>query len=170
MSAPFPPIPPDLNILSLSQFRLIFKSLSAPAVDSLPGKYRAAFVGPAWLRASAGPALAVSGLGGWWGKEFYANGTAINIVLRAGSYGTRFPMKFVQARSFIDQKDGLALQYQHGNPFPWMYIVDELRRIDAERLLGMTIANLPGLRGLAFPFILQAVARDNTSRHNAETL
>ena len=64
-------------------------------------------------------------------------------------------MKFVRASSFIDGRRGLALHYQPGNPFPWMYVVDEIRQVDGNTLLGMTIANLRGLRKLAFPFILE---------------
>lgn len=145
----------DLNILSLKQFRDLFVSLPIPQPTSIRGVYRAAFVGPGWLRSSAGPALALSGLGGWWGKEFSTDGTAINIVLRAGKFSTRFPMKLVSATSFIDSKEGLALHYQSGNPFPWMYVVDELRQMNDGSLLGMTIANVNGLRDLAFPFTLQ---------------
>ena len=145
----------DYNSLTLKKFRNLFISLPVPEATSIRGVYRASFVGPSWLRSSAGPALVISGLGGWWGKEFHTDGTAINIVLRAGNISTRFPMKLVNTKSFIDGKDGLALHYQAGNPFPWMYIVDELRRIDDTTLLGMTLANLKGLRQLAFPFILQ---------------
>lgn len=145
----------DLNQMKLKSFRELFTSLVVPEVNSLRGTYRASFVGPAWLRTSANPALVVSGLGGWWGKEFHDDGTAINIVLRTGKFSMRFPMKFVKARSFIDNKEGLALHYQQGNPFPWMYVVDELRRLDETTFLGMTLANVNGLRGLAFPFILK---------------
>ena len=145
----------DYNSLSLKQFRDLFASLPAPEIDSLRGVYRAAFVGPGWLRASASPSLALTGLGGWWGKEFSADGAAVNIILRAGKFSTRFPMKLVAAKSFIDGRDGLALHYQAGNPFPWTHIVDELRRVNETTLLGMTIADVSGLRGLAFPFILQ---------------
>lgn len=145
----------ELNSLSLKQFRDLFVSLLVPDMTSIRGVYRAAFVGPGWLRTSARPALVLSGLGGWWGKEFSADGTAINIVLRAGKYSTRFPMKLVAAKSFIDGKDGLAVHYQPGNPFPWMYVVDELRQINDDTLLGMTLANVNGLRNMAFPFTLQ---------------
>ena len=145
----------DYNSLTLTQFRNLFLSLPVPEATSIRGVYRASFVGPGWLRTSAGPALVLSGLGGWWGKEFYKDGTAINIVLRADTFSTHFPMRLVSTKSFIDDRDGLALHYQDGNPFPWMHIVDELRRIDDKTLLGMTLANLKGLRQLAFPFILQ---------------
>jgi hypothetical protein len=154
----------EFNCMSLKQFRDLFNSLSIPNPNDIRGKYRAAFVGPAWLRTSAAPALSISGLGGWWGKEFFDDGTAINIIFHAGNFSTRFKMKFVNAKSLIDQKGGLALHYQKGglalhyqkgNPFPWMYVVDEIRRVDEFTLLGMTIANVSGLRGMAFPFILQ---------------
>ena len=145
----------ELNSLSLKQFRNLFVSLPVPDMTSIRGVYRATFVGPSWLRTSAGPALALSGLGGWWGKEFSTDGTAINIVLRTGKFFTRFPMKLVTVQSFIDGKDGLALHYQPGNPFPWMYVVDELRQINDDTLLGMTLANVSGLRNMAFPFTLQ---------------
>lgn len=145
----------EFNRMSLKQFRDMFGSLSIPIPHEIFGKYRAEFVGPAWLRRSAAPALAITGLGGWWGKEFFNDGTAINIIFHAGNFSTRFGMKFVQARSFIDGRGGLALHYQKGNPFPWMHVVDEIRRVDETILLGMTIANVAGLRGMAFPFILQ---------------
>jgi len=145
----------ELNQYPIRRFRDLFTSLSIPTPASIYGKYRAEFVGPAWLRMSARPALQITGLGGWWGKEFYDDGTAINIVLRAGQFSMRFPMKFVSAKSFIDGRDGLALHYQPGNPFPWPFVVDEIRRMDESTLLGMTIANVSGLRGMAFPFILQ---------------
>ena len=147
----------DFNRLSLTEFREYFSGLTIPEPTSLPGKYRAAFVGPGWLRKSAGPALALSGLGGWWGKEIQADETAINIVLRAGEFSKCFKMKFNHEKSFIDGKQGLALHYLPGNPFPWMYVVDEIRRVDTRTLLGMTRATVSGLRGLAFPFILEKV-------------
>ena len=145
----------ELNRYPLHKFRELFSASHSPERTSIYGRYRAAFVGPGWLRKAAGPALVVSGLGGWWGKEFYQDGTAMNIVTRAGEFSMRFPMRFMNARSFIDGKDGLALHYQPGNPFPWPFVVDEIRQLDASTLLGMTMADVRGLRGLAFPFILQ---------------
>lgn len=150
-----PPISQDLNRLPLGRFPALFASLPVPVAQSLTGVYRAAFVGPAWLRAAAAPALAITGLGGWWGKQFFEDGAAVNLVWRAGALRPIFPMRLSAERSFIDQKDGLALRYQPGSPFPWMFIVDELRRLDSNTLLGMTLADARGLRGLAFPFILQ---------------
>jgi hypothetical protein len=148
----------DFNSLSLRQFREYFSSLAAPESASLLGQYHASFVGPAWLRLTAAPGLVPLGFGGWWGKDFNADGTAINIFLRAGKFSRLFPMKLVRVPSFVDGKDGLSLHYPPGNPFPWTHVVDELRRIDESTLLGMTVPNITGLRGLAIPFILQVAS------------
>lgn len=141
--------------MSLLQFRDLFASLQVPQADSLSGRYRGAFVGPAWVRFLVQPALKITGLGGWWGKDVFEDGTAINIVLRDGRFSTRFPMVFVQEKSHLDHRDGLALHYQKGNPFPWMFIVDEIRRVDEDTLLGMTRPGIPGLRWFALPFTLE---------------
>ncbi|HEY3311309.1 MAG TPA: hypothetical protein VGK00_06675 [Anaerolineales bacterium] len=143
--------------MKLRQFRGLFALLEVPDPAYLPGTYRAEFVGPGWLRASSGPALRLSGLGGWWGKRFNPDGSAINIVHREGEFSEIFPMKVVRATSFIDHAEGLSLHYLAGNPFPWMFVVDEVRQLDEETLLGMSMANLSGLRGLAFPFILEKI-------------
>ena len=148
-----------LNLLSLSDLRKLFASLDPPDPASLTGFYRGLFVGPGWLRASWGPLLAITGLGGWWGKEFKGDG-AVNLVLRIGEYRRVFPMHFIQQPSYLDGRPGLALRYRRDNPFPWPIVLDELRRIDAETSLGMSLVDLGALRRQAFPFIL----------HHRETL
>lgn len=143
-----------LNQLSLLEIHKLFRSLSPPDRAALQGLYRGIFVGPALLRCLWGPLLAITGLGGWWGKEISPE-NAINIVVRKGKYEKRFPMYFVEQTSYLDGKAGLAFRYQRGNPFPWPWIVDELRQIDAQHILGMTLAEVGPLKRLAFPFILQ---------------
>jgi hypothetical protein len=146
----------SLNQLSLTSIRRLFNTLDPPDAASMQGLHRGLFAGPGWLRASAGPLLAITGLGGWWGKEFGPSpeAGAINLVLRRGEYRRIFPMYFVQQLSHLDGRHGLALRYQPGNPFPWPLMVDELRRIDGETVLGMSLVDLGGLRRLALPFIL----------------
>ncbi len=149
------PVFAEFNRMSLVEFREFFGSLAAPTPASLLGAYRAAFVGPGWVRFMAGPALALTGLGGWWGKEFLADGTAVNLVVSDGKLVRRFPMELINAPSLIDRKPGLSLRYRTGSPFPWMFVVDELRRVDSSTLLGMTLVDVRGLRSTAFPFILK---------------
>lgn len=145
----------EFNRYPLRKFRTLFGALSIPQANSLPGRYHDTFVGPAWLRIAVKPALLITGLGGWWGKEIFQDGTAINIVLRNGKLSRCFPMKVICGKSVLDRQNGLALRYQKGNPFPWMFIIDEIRRIDEITLLGMSRLNIPGLRWFAIPFVLQ---------------
>ena len=145
----------DLNQVPLRRFRNLFASLDVPDVNHLAGKYKGTFVGPAWVRWLVKPLLWITGLGGWWGKDVDASGKAINIVLRKGKFPTHFPMEFIREKSQIDGTLGMTLYYQKGNPFPWMFIVDEMRQLDEITLLGMSHLNIPGLRWFALPFVLQ---------------
>jgi hypothetical protein len=144
------------NQMSLTQIRRLFTQLDPPEHASLRGIFRGLFIGPAWFRKLGGPLLAVTGLGGWWGKDFDPDGKAINLVLRKGHYERIFPMYIVQQASHLDRKPGLALRYQADNPFPWPLILDELRRVDAVLVLGMTLVDVGPLRRLPLPFILQS--------------
>ena len=145
----------QLNQLSLLEFPELFTSLNPPRANSLHGLYQGIFVGPAWMRSLAGPLLAATGLGGWWGKEFDPEGNAINLVWRKGRIEHRFPMQLEEQVSYIDHKPGLALSYAPSNPFPWPWIVDELRIITSGLVLGMTIGIIGPLRRLPLPFVLQ---------------
>jgi hypothetical protein len=145
----------QLNQLTLLEFPELFASLKSPGAESLHGLYQGVFVGPAWIRRLAVPLLAATGLGGWWGKEFDPDGNAINLVWRKGQIEHRFPMQLVEQVSYIDHKPGLALSYAPSNPFPWPWIVDELRHIGNGMLLGMTIGIIDPMRRLPLPFVLQ---------------
>ena len=85
-------LPAELNRLGLLAFPPLFAALEPPPADSLRGVFRGAFVGPGWLRWLAGPLLAVTGLGGWWGKDFDEQGNAVNLVMRQGQLQRRYPM------------------------------------------------------------------------------
>jgi hypothetical protein len=143
-----------LNQLSLSAFKPLFRTLSAPEPALLTGAFRAEFTGPSWLRKISGPGLALLGLGGWWGKTFAADGTGANLVYRKGALQRKFPIQVVLAPSVVDGKPSLAVHYTHDCPFPWPQVVDELRSLDEATLLGLTYGNAPALRGLLLPFLL----------------
>jgi hypothetical protein len=65
-------------------------------------------------------------------------------------------MTIARVPSLIDGMPGITLGYPKGSPFPWPWIVDEVRRLDEQTLLCMTLVKSRGLRKLAFPFILHA--------------
>jgi hypothetical protein len=147
----------QLNRLGLFDFRGLFAALQPPQPGVLRGRFRGEFVGPGWLRRLAGPLLVVTGLGGWWGKDFDEQGNAVNLALREGRLERLFPMSLVEQASTIDGKPGLALHYASDNPLPWPLIVDELRSLTPQLVLGMTLADLGPLRRLALPFVLHPV-------------
>ena len=131
-----------LNRLSLFEFPEYFSSLEAPQAEALQGLYKGSFVGPAWLRGLAGPLLVVTRMGKWLGKDIDAGGRAINLVRTNQGIMQKFPMQLVEQDSLIDGKPGLALSYEASNPFPWPFIVDELRSIQPDLVLGMTITQI----------------------------
>ncbi len=146
----------QLNRLSLFEFPEYFSSLNVPNPESLHGLYKGYFVGPPWLRKMAVPLLAITGMGDWRGKSIDPGGKIINLVSTKRGLERKLPMKLIEQDSLIDGKPGLALSYEASNPFPWPRIIDELRSIQPNLLLGMTITQVGPLQRLPLPFVLQS--------------
>lgn len=145
----------DLNKLSLKDFTPLYATLEFDAVLEPGGVYRATFVGPGWLRAIAGPGLVIGGLGGWWGKRFNDDGTAVNLVYRDGELKPRYTMTLIKKSSALDGQPALVLTYGSENPLPWPYVMDELRPLAKNTYLGMTFLNVDSVPKLALPFVLE---------------
>lgn len=147
---------------SLGDFLSLFRTLLPPA-HSLTGRYQATFTGPLWLRKTAPTAIALGGLPGWWGKQFTAVGpgesTAVNLVMKNGKLMERFPMQSRLDNSILDIKPALCLTYGRDCPFPWPLVTDELRMLDEQNLLGLTIVKVGLLRKFGFPFLLSPVEK-----------
>lgn len=153
---------PDLRTASLADLRHLFSSLPPPEAALRHGFFRARFIGPAWLRLSARPSLELTGLPGWQGKRFLDADSATNVLKQRDGLVQALAMKVTPGVSAVDGKPGLALTYppQDGRPapFPWRRVRDEMRVVDADTLLCMTIVDLPLLRHFAFPFLLEREA------------
>lgn len=145
----------DLNKASIGELRSVFGSLSAPDAALRDGFYRAQFIGPWWLRASGRPSVALSGLPGWLGKRFLTPDVATNILQQGADTVQALSMTVVPGISQVDGKPGLALHYGKNAAIPWRWVRDELRVLDDKTLLCFTVINLPVLRHLAFPFLLE---------------
>ncbi len=148
-----------VNDLSLGALRAAFTLLTTPSLESLAGAYRAEFVGPAWLRRFAPPGLVITPLAGWLGKAFDSQGHGINLVRRRGVVQRVLPMTTQWLPSRVDGRPCVTLVYAPGSPFPFAYIVDELRTIDADTLLGLSFAAAPWLARLPIPFLLRRQAK-----------
>ena len=148
---------PSFERQSLARYSALYKTLPQVSDDQFSGRYHASFLGPWWLRKSAGPSIALAGMSGWFGKEFLSANAAINLVRRAGKTEQVIPMEIKLKRSFVDGQETKMTLYPKGSPFPWPHVVDEFRSLDENHLLGMTIIDAPLLRKLAFPFLLRKV-------------
>jgi hypothetical protein len=132
-----------------------FLSLSPPGPGTLQGVYQAEFVGPGWLQRLAGPALSLVSLKNWWGKVFDGPDRAENLVARGEGLLRTMPIRVDRVPSRLDGRPGVTLVYPRGSPFPWPWIVDELRQVEEGQILGVTLAAIPGLDRLALPFLLR---------------
>lgn len=143
--------------LPLTHCREFFSVLEAPDAAALQGVHQAEFTGPAWVRQAAGPALVLSRFGGWWGKAFLDPTHGVNLFQRNWEIQRGFPFQLETRPSVVDGRPSLFIRYQPDSPLPWPYMADELRRLDAASLLGMTYLNLGGLKRYQFPFLLHFV-------------
>ena len=141
-----------LHSLSLSQLLARYRQL--PAAEHLIGRWRAEFIGPWWLRASAGPSIALSGMPGWYGKRFVDAQAAVNLRRRGGQLLELLPMRYSAQPSWLDGQPCVALDYGQATRRPWRWVRDELRQLDPQHCLCLTFVDLPGLRRLGFPFLL----------------
>lgn len=63
-------------------------------------------------------------------------------------------MHWVTGKSQLDGREGAGLRYDADSPMPWRWVTDELRVIDKDTILGMTVLDFPLLRRIGFPFLL----------------
>ena len=137
---------------SFQEYRDLYTTLNLP--ESLEGMWRGRPVGPGWFVTLAGPGLAIGGLGGWWGKDFDGQGGIDNLLEHEGTFRRTLPGRVQQAESLVDGKPCLRIEYPKGSRLPWVWVVDELRRVGEGELLGMMVLNISWLPHLAFPFSL----------------
>lgn len=142
---------------SIGSLRRAFEAMEPPDRDTLVGTYRGEYVGPGWFRALAGPALGLTVLRGWWGKDFPSPGRCQNLVSRGGTIERVLPVDVVQAVSLLDGKRGITLPYSSGSPWPYRWVVDELRLAPNGSLLGMVVPARGWLPRFALPFMLHPV-------------
>ena len=144
----------QLNQKPFREFKPFFSGLNAVDPQTLCGRFAAAFVGPGWLRTITPPSLAMLGFRNWCGKRFIDGGLSGENLFGKDIIREKYPFVTSLNGSVLDDKTSLVIQYSRGCPFPWMYVIDELRQLDETRILGMTILNLKRIPKIPFPFIL----------------
>jgi hypothetical protein len=143
-----------LNRLSLGGLVELFSTLQPLPEAMRAGFYRAAFVGPWWLRVGGPPSVHLGGLPGWQGKKFLDAERATNILLRGGKRVEALTMHCKPCKSKVDGRTSIALHYPHAAPLPWRWVTDELRMLDSRTILAVTVVHKPLVERLRFPFLL----------------
>jgi hypothetical protein len=143
------------NGRSMADCRALFAQLAPVDIGELQESFQSAFTGPRWLQIVAPRLLVMGGMGGWCGKWFDGQGKGHNWVRRQGDIQGIMPVELKKRPSLIDGQPTCTVIYPHGSRFPWPLIIDELRRLDDQTILGMTIIDIPLLRRVAHPFLLQ---------------
>ena len=126
---------PNLNV-SIAGLTDIFQKAALPSTFQRSGFWRARFIGPWWLR-------------------ILTEDTATNVLARGDSTIDALSMQARECPSALDGKPVVALTYGASGPIPWRWVTDELRALDDHTLLGMTRIDLPLLRLMVFPFLLE---------------
>lgn len=139
---------------SLQSVTKTFLGLAEVSGNLPAGDYRAEMTGPGWLRISSRPALACIGFKRWYGKRIAQDGQAINLKDNAGQLTECLPMMLQIEPSRIDGRRCWVLRYPASTHFPVRHMVDELRPLNENTMLGMSYTELPGLRRLGLPFLL----------------
>jgi len=149
-----------LDGLGLRQLYTCYGNLPAVPASRRQGDWRAVFTGPWWLRLSAAPAIALSGMPGWFGKRFATPETAVNLLRSAEGLREVLSMRCEEQPSWHDGRTCSVLLYGRKARLPWRWVRDELRQLDEQHWLCMTYVDLPLLRALGCPFML---VRDNAA-------
>lgn len=135
----------------------LFRDLAAPGLADLNGDFQSALVGPGWFQSVSRFSLRYGGLPDWYGKRFDAAGKGINLLQQHGAFQTTMPMQVRVEPSRLDGKPAAVVHYGSASPLPWRHVIDELRVLEGDTLLGMTLLDLPLMRGLPLPFLLYRV-------------
>jgi hypothetical protein len=145
-----------LSISSLKEAKELFCQLNLMSTETLCGTYEGTIVGPAWIRKIAPLLLIVTGLKGWQGKEFDANGEGFNRCLQNGFIEKIGPMKASGIiPSIIDGKPTLSIGPREPSLLE-RSMRDEVRiSSDNMTILGFSYANVEPLRRLPMPFVLR---------------
>ena len=147
----------DLSSEPITQLTALYRQLDAPDGATLTGDWRGVSIGPAWLRKSTPASLGLIGFGDWFGKHLVLGAEGSINLFGPDGEDYAFPMSAEIAPSIIDERPCLVLRYDEDERWPWSGVLDELRALDPDHLLGQTQFGLPLVRGIFFPFMLSRV-------------
>lgn len=126
---------------------------SLQPVESLQGVYKADIPGPRILLPFKYLFLRLSGLPGWFGKDFKGE-FALNMLQQKNRLVRGPKMLLAQKPHKTDQRTGLVATYHHDAPWLWRRCTDEFRHLSEDTILGVSYFNVPGFRNRPILFML----------------
>jgi putative intracellular protease/amidase len=135
----------------------MFREAAEPEPGALVGRHEARF--SSWLRVGGPLSMSLTGMHGWWGKQFRpqaGGGDTLegeNLLRRRGRLVESIPMTARIAPSRVDGRLALVVKYPPDARWPHNRVRDELRPLDKHTLLGLSFGLPLAPRGGA-PFIL----------------
>lgn len=152
----------DLKKLSLQEIQTLFARLSAPSIQEMHGEYQARLLRQVSPTAQKlGQAVLYNGLiGHWLCKAFRPvdahSGRGYNSFAHKAQVVQRYPMHTMIAPSRYDGKPAYTLIYRaFHSTCGRIHMVDEVRRLDENRLLGIGTCGLTDRqRMVPMPFVL----------------
>lgn len=153
------PVPVTAPVTALDLVRR-WRTLEPVSPEELVGDWEAEFVRP--LRTLAPRGLGLVGLPDWYGKRFTGSPVSgVNLLRTPGTtpLAEVLPLQVGTGPGPADSRPTLRLTYPANARRPWRWVRDELRRLDADTLVGMTYLEVPGLRRAGTPFLLRRVTR-----------
>jgi hypothetical protein len=142
---------------SVRALQRAFRDAPAPDLGALIGRHEARFA--SWLRLGGPLSMSLTGMHGWWGKQFRVSasrGNSLegeNLLRRRGRLVESIPMRAEVAPSRVDGRPALVISYPSDARWPHRRVQDELRPLDQRTLLGLSFGLPLAPRGGA-PFIL----------------
>lgn len=135
----------------------LFESLAEPVELPDGQAFDGCLVGPWWLRMLGLPLLKIGALARWQGKQFGDNKHAYNRVERRGLTELVVPMAVSISPYTRGGGKAIALKYPKKSPFPWNFVLDELRPLGDGNYLGITTMDWPLIRRIPIPFVLMSM-------------
>lgn len=169
----------DVSRLSTVELLALFQTLEAPSIAEMHGEYAAQTLQQPNVLMTLSGRYGLNGPlypGKWLSKTFRpvsdGRGRGYNSFRHFGRVVQRFPMATLIAPSRYDQRPAFQLVYRaYRSLFGALHMVDEVRRLEAGRYLGIgTFGFTDAQRRVACPFLLTgpvAPCRDDIGRERA---
>ena len=145
-------LPHDLRGL-----RRLFRTLEPMSTDALDGTWERRYVGPLLARDFTPLAYKLSGVDGWWGCRFDAEGIGTTLHGSRTEPEERHPLRVREHDSDLDGRPSVMIELPITAGPLWRRVIEEPRRLDEHRALVMAILELPLVGARGWPFMYERV-------------